>query len=56
MERLRKTQKISQDILCFGQDLQKIILEFYSDAMECIQKFPDWPFGARTANGTTLRQ
>jgi hypothetical protein len=21
---------------------------------ECIQKFPDWPPGARTANGTTL--
>jgi hypothetical protein len=20
----------------------------------CIQKFPDWPPGARTANGTTL--
>jgi len=22
----------------------------------CIQKFPDWPPGARTANGTTLCQ
>jgi hypothetical protein len=21
----------------------------------CIQKFPDWPPGARTANGTALR-
>jgi hypothetical protein len=21
---------------------------------ECIQKFPDWPPGARTANGTAL--
>jgi len=21
----------------------------------CVQKFPDWPPGARTANGTALR-
>jgi hypothetical protein len=23
-------------------------------ARGCIQKFPDWPYGARTANGTDL--
>jgi hypothetical protein len=32
-------------------------LEDYPSLMElrrCIQKFPDWPSGARTANGTAL--
>jgi hypothetical protein len=26
----------------------------YARIYECIQKFPDWPPGARTANGTAL--
>jgi hypothetical protein len=29
-------------------------LHFQDDTQECIHKFPDWPPGARTANGTDL--
>jgi hypothetical protein len=31
-----------------------IIKAEISDLRGCIQKFPDWPPGARTANGTAL--
>jgi hypothetical protein len=31
-----------------------VIFVFLLDIRGCIQKFPDWPPGARTANGTAL--
>jgi hypothetical protein len=41
----------SWDFRC-GESLDVLIL--LRHARECIQKFPDWPLGARTANGTAL--
>jgi hypothetical protein len=37
-------------------DLGHLLSESFSgmDIRRCIQKFPDWPPGARTANGTTV--
>jgi hypothetical protein len=31
-----------------------LLLPLHSVLQVCIQKFPDWPSGARTVNGTTL--
>jgi len=33
---------------------QKSTAVRYLQLRRCIQKFPDWPPGARTANGTAL--
>jgi len=37
-------------IVCYKRENTAVIYV----VRECIQKFPDWPPGARTANGTAL--
>jgi hypothetical protein len=31
-----------------------VVIKYFHNVQEHIQKFPDWPPGTRTANGTAL--
>jgi hypothetical protein len=43
----------SKDVLAVGK-LWYIFVMRHNHIRGCIQKFPDWPHGARTANGAAL--
>jgi hypothetical protein len=50
--------KASNGTETVNEELGKIWIRFLFACLQtlqvCIQKFPDWPPGARTANGTAL--
>jgi hypothetical protein len=48
-------EKISQPLPGLEPPIiQPVAQSYTTELRECIQKFPDWPPGARTANDTTL--
>jgi hypothetical protein len=57
---VRCLERVCQDVPfhCLAPvcEIKKLHTSFHSNVgiRGCIQKFPDWPPGARTANGTAL--
>jgi hypothetical protein len=55
-ERALKPKTTGNDYYLFPMNCYAInlLLEMHRHIRGCIQKFPDWPPGAKTANGTAL--
>jgi len=46
--------RVDPRILTIDNSFLATLLASFKVIRGCIQKFPDWPPGARTANGTAL--